>query len=109
MRSHPLYLQAPSRRPPWLGTERLLGEWSVPADPTSGRRMFAAQMEPGAPRKGDQEYKPLQGGGQSVAQASRLPVLAASRRQKRNNNRARRPVNSQARTPNATRIWRHIR
>src|SRR5437879_13011882 len=40
-----------------------------------------------------------QGGGQSVAQASRLRVLAASRRQKRNNNRARRPVNSQARTP----------
>jgi len=62
MRSHPLYLQAPSRRPPWLGTERLLGEWSVPADPTSGRRMFVAQMESGAPGKGDQEYKPLRRG-----------------------------------------------
>src|SRR5437667_3226648 len=39
------------------------------------------------------------GDGQSVAQAPRLRVLAASRRQKRKNYRARRPVNSQARTP----------
>src|SRR5437879_5969965 len=56
----------------------------------------------------DWRWRAEQGGGQSVAQASRLRVLAASRRQKRNNNRARRPVNSQARTANATRIWRHI-
>ena len=41
----------------------------------------------------------LHGNGQNVAQASRLRVLAASRRQKRKNYRARRPVNSQARTP----------
>jgi hypothetical protein len=38
-----------------------------------------------------------------VVQPSRLRVAAASRRQ--HEHRARRPVNSQARTPNATRIW----
>ena len=43
--SYPLYLQAPSRRPPWLRTERLFGEWSVAADRASGRRMFAARMQ----------------------------------------------------------------
>ncbi len=60
--SYPLYLQAPSRRPPWLRTERLLGEWSVPADRTSGRRMFAAQMEARRAGEGDQDYKPLRRG-----------------------------------------------
>src|SRR6266516_4618341 len=60
--SYPRYLQAPSRRLPWLRTERLLGEWSVPADRTSGRRMFAAQMEARRAGEGDQDYKPLRRG-----------------------------------------------
>jgi hypothetical protein len=60
--SYPLYLQAPSRRPPWLRTERLFGEWSVPADSISGRRLFAAQMEARRAGERDQEYKPLRRG-----------------------------------------------
>src|SRR5436190_12768542 len=60
--SYQSYLQAPSRRPPWLRTQRLFGEWSVPADSIPGRRLFAAQMEARRAGEGDQEYKPLRRG-----------------------------------------------
>src|SRR6185436_10757407 len=43
--SYGLYLGLPSRRPAWLRTERLLGEWGVKVDSAAGRRVFAAQME----------------------------------------------------------------
>ena len=43
--SYPLYLRVPSRRPPWLRTDRLFGEWAVPTDSAAGRGMLAAQME----------------------------------------------------------------
>ena len=60
--SYPLYLQAPSRRPAWLKTGRLLGEWAVPKDSATGRRMFAAQMEARRAGEREQEYKPLRRG-----------------------------------------------
>lgn len=50
--SYPLYLKAPQRRPPWLRTDRLLGEWGVPVDSSAGRQQFAARME--ARRKAEQ-------------------------------------------------------
>ena len=60
--SYPLYLQAPSRRPAWLKTGRLLGEWAVPKDSATGRRMFAAQMEARRAGEREQEYKALRRG-----------------------------------------------
>ena len=60
--SYPLYLQAPSRRPAWLRTDRLLGEWGVPKDSAAGRRMFAAQMESRRAGEEEQDYKALRRG-----------------------------------------------
>jgi hypothetical protein len=43
--SYPLYLQAPGRRPAWLGVQRLLGEHGIPRDSAAGRKQFSARME----------------------------------------------------------------
>jgi putative transposase len=43
--SYPAYLSAPSRRPCWLRTDRLLGEWGIPKDSIAGRRVFSQRME----------------------------------------------------------------
>ena len=43
--SYPQYLAAPSRRPSWLRVDRLLGEWGIPQDSPTGRRVFAEVME----------------------------------------------------------------
>jgi putative transposase len=43
--SYPLYLDLPQRRPPWLRTDRLLGEWGIPGDTPAGREQFAVCME----------------------------------------------------------------
>ena len=60
--SYPLYLRLPSRRPPWLRTDRLFGEWAVPTDSTAGRRMLAAQMEARRSGERDEEFKPVRRG-----------------------------------------------
>ena len=60
--SYPAYLLAPARRPAWLRTDRLLGEWAVAKDNASGRRMFAVQMESRRAGERDQEYKALRRG-----------------------------------------------
>jgi putative transposase len=60
--SYPQYLQPPSRRPEWLSTQRVFGEWGVPRDSTAGRRMFAAQMEARRAGEHDQEYKAVRRG-----------------------------------------------
>lgn len=60
--SYPLYLQASSRRPAWLRTDRLFGEWALPADSAAGRRVFAAQMEARRAGERDHDYKPLRRG-----------------------------------------------
>ena len=60
--SYGQYLQSPSRRPAWLRTNRLLGEWRVPSDRAAGRREFARQMEARRAGERDQEYKPLRRG-----------------------------------------------
>jgi REP element-mobilizing transposase RayT len=43
--SYRLYLAESRRRPGWLRVDRLLGEWKIPRDSTSGRWMFGAGME----------------------------------------------------------------
>jgi REP element-mobilizing transposase RayT len=43
--SYPLYLRTPRQRPPWLRVDRLLGEWRIPKDSASGRRLLAQGME----------------------------------------------------------------
>jgi REP-associated tyrosine transposase len=43
--SYPLYLDLPQRRPSWLRTDRLLGEWGIPGDTAAGRQQFALCME----------------------------------------------------------------
>ena len=50
--SYPLYLLCPEGRPPWLRTDRLLGEWGIPRDSAAGRQQFARHME--ARRKAEQ-------------------------------------------------------
>ena len=50
--SYPLYLLCPEGRPPWLRTDRLLGEWGIPRDSATGRQQFALHME--ARRKAEQ-------------------------------------------------------
>lgn len=60
--SYPQYLQAPSRRPPWLRVDRLLGEWGVLKDSTAGRQVFAAEMEKRRWEASAQEFKPVERG-----------------------------------------------
>ena len=60
--SYGMYLRRPSRRPAWLRTRRLLGEWAVPMDSSAGRRMFAAQMEARRAGERDEEFKPVRRG-----------------------------------------------
>lgn len=43
--SYPAYLATPARRPPWLRTDRLLGEQGVEADDRRARREFSRRME----------------------------------------------------------------
>jgi hypothetical protein len=38
-------LLAPSKRPAWLGVERLLGEWGIPKDSPAGRQRLERAME----------------------------------------------------------------
>src|SRR5579859_4039299 len=43
--SYGQYLKPPSRRPPWLRVDRLLGEWAIQHDDRPGRRQFQTHME----------------------------------------------------------------
>lgn len=43
--SYPGYLTPPSRRPGWLRTDRLLGEWRILSDKPRGRQEFQKAME----------------------------------------------------------------
>jgi len=74
--SYPLYLRSPSRRPAWMRTDRLLGEWMVPMDSAAGRRMFAREMEARRAGERDQEYKPLRRGWFLGDKAFRKELLA---------------------------------
>ena len=43
--SYPQYLLRPSRRPAWLRTDRVLGEWNIRRDDAAGRKEFERAME----------------------------------------------------------------
>ena len=43
--SWPAYLLAPSKRPPWLRVDRLLGEYGIPRDSAAGRKHLEQSME----------------------------------------------------------------
>ncbi len=43
--SYPLYVGPPSRRPPWLRVDRVLGEAGIPRDSPAGRREFERRLE----------------------------------------------------------------
>ena len=43
--SYPDYLKPKKKRPPWLRTDRLLGEHGIPKDSPAGRRQFALRVE----------------------------------------------------------------
>lgn len=43
--SYPAYLLEPARRPPWLRTDRVLGEAGIPKDTPAGRKEFRKRME----------------------------------------------------------------
>ncbi len=60
--SYPLYLAAPSRRPPWLRVEPLLGEWRIPKDSEAGRRAFAQGMEKRRQEDLEEEFQPVERG-----------------------------------------------
>lgn len=60
--SYPLYLAAPSRRPPWLRVEPLMGEWRIPKDSEAGRRAFAQGMEKRRQADLEEEFQPVERG-----------------------------------------------
>src|SRR5213594_2000684 len=43
--SWPEYLKSPGQRPQWLRVDRLLGEWGIGQDNTTGRRQLERAME----------------------------------------------------------------
>ena len=59
---HSLYLGVPSRRPPWFGVERLLGDWGIPKDSVAGRRVFGERMEWRRGEKPGEEFKAVKRG-----------------------------------------------
>jgi putative transposase len=60
--SWPAYLQAPSRRPPWLRVDRLLGEHDVPKDSMAGRRELEQRLEAQRAAEESGGYKPIRRG-----------------------------------------------
>jgi len=80
--SYAQYLQKPSRRPVWLRTGRLFGEWAVPVDSAAGRRMFAAQMEGRRAGERDRQYQPIRRGWFLGDKAFRKELLAQMEEQR---------------------------
>ena len=60
--SYPLYLAAPSQRPPWLRVARLMGGWGISKDSEAGRRAFARGMEKRRREDLDEEFQPVERG-----------------------------------------------
>ncbi len=60
--SYPLYLASPSKRPAWLRVDRLLGEWRIPKDSATGRRVFAQGLERRRTEELEGEYERMERG-----------------------------------------------
>lgn len=74
--SYPEYLQAPSARPPWLRTDRLLGEHGIPRDSSAGRAEFERRMEWRRMADLTPEFKPLERGWCVGSETFRQELLA---------------------------------
>ena len=60
--SYPSYLAAPPQRPPWLRVDRLFGEWGIPKDSATGRRVFGQNMERRRQEDPNDEWKRVERG-----------------------------------------------
>ena len=60
--SWPAYLAAPSKRPPWLRVDRLLGEHGIPKDSPAGRRELESRVEAQRRAEDSDDYKPVRRG-----------------------------------------------
>jgi REP element-mobilizing transposase RayT len=56
------YLTGVAQRPAWLRVDRLLGEWGIPKDSASGRRVFAERMEGRRQQDLGKEFKAIDRG-----------------------------------------------
>jgi len=60
--SYPEYLNVPTRRAPWLRTDRLLGEMRIPKDSTAGRQQFERLMEQRRRAEAPEQWQALRRG-----------------------------------------------
>jgi hypothetical protein len=60
--SWPEYLKAPSKRPPWLRVDRLMGEHGIPKDSPAGRRELELRMEAMREAEDTKAYKAIRRG-----------------------------------------------
>src|SRR5262249_35229899 len=70
------YLKLPSRRAPWLRTDRLLGEMRIPKDSVAGRRQFQLAMEQRRGTETGQNWRELRRGWLLGEEAFRKELLA---------------------------------
>jgi len=73
--SYPEYLQAPSRRRPWLRVDRLLGEHGIPRDSPAGRQQFQRRMEWRRAAEDGEQFDPLLRGWCLGSEAFRQELL----------------------------------
>jgi hypothetical protein len=55
--SLPLFIAAPTQRPPWLRVDRLFGECGIPQDSEDGRREFEQRLEARRAHESDGEFQ----------------------------------------------------
>jgi REP element-mobilizing transposase RayT len=77
------YLKAPGRRPCWLRTDRLLGEWRIAKDSPAGRRQFGLCLEERRRQESPKaDWKAVERGWCLGAKAFREELLAQMHRQR---------------------------
>jgi len=57
-----LVIAMPSRRPNWLRVDRLLGEYGIPQDSTTGRRQFEQRFEARRAQESGEEFRAVRSG-----------------------------------------------
>ncbi len=77
--SYPWYLTTPSKRPPWLRTDRLLGQWCIVKDSPAGRATFREGMERRCFEDVEVEFKPVERGWCLGSEAFRAELLESVR------------------------------
>src|SRR5437773_9052147 len=77
--SYTFYLKPPSRRPPWLRVDRLLGEMRIPRDSSAGRKQFESIMEQRRSQETGQQWKGLRRGWYLGQETFRRELLEQAR------------------------------